>query len=97
MAHKTVAIDARTVQRAQQEIASCEACAPDEADIPFDYVLDCMTGCDPQYTDYVLKVPARCPQCKSAILTGTWHRFRDAQGVASIWIIPGTLVTPTDS
>jgi len=37
-------------------IAGCEACSED-AEIPFDNILDRLTGCDPSVTDYVLEVP----------------------------------------
>ena len=47
-------------------IASCEACSED-AELPFDYILDRLTGSDPTVTDYVLKVPARCLQCGAEI------------------------------
>jgi hypothetical protein len=43
-------------------IASCEACSGD-AEIPFDNILDRLTGSDPSVSDYVLEVPARCLQC----------------------------------
>ena len=41
---KLVSIDADTVRQAERQIASCEACTPDAAEIPFDYVLDRVTG-----------------------------------------------------
>jgi hypothetical protein len=43
-------------------IAGCEACS-DDAEIPFDNILDRVTGCDPSVTDYLLEVPARCLRC----------------------------------
>ena len=42
-------------QQAQKEILGCETCEPVEADIPFDWILTKVTGCDPSVTDYVLK------------------------------------------
>jgi hypothetical protein len=41
-------------------IESCEQCNP-EAEIPFDWVLDRVTGNDPSVTDYVMARPAKCP------------------------------------
>ena len=35
-----VLVDDDTIERAQRRISSCEACKPDEAQIPFDHVLD---------------------------------------------------------
>jgi hypothetical protein len=42
-----VLIDAATVQKAQHMIAACEACSQD-AEIPFDNILDRLTGSDPE-------------------------------------------------
>jgi hypothetical protein len=61
-----VLIDAATLQKAQRMIAGCEACSED-AEIPFDNILDRLTGCDPSVTDFVLEVPARCLQCGAEI------------------------------
>jgi hypothetical protein len=47
-------------------IAGCENCGED-AEIPFDNILDRLTGSDPSVTDYVLEVPARCLQCGAEI------------------------------
>ena len=54
-----VLINAAMLQKAQRMIASCEARSED-AEIPFDNILDRLTGSDPSVTDYVLEVPARC-------------------------------------
>ena len=43
-----------------------EACS-ETAEIPFDNILDRITGSDPSVTDYVLEVPARCLQCGAQI------------------------------
>ena len=40
-------------------ITGCEACS-ENAEIPFDNILDRLTGSDPSVTDYVLEVPTRC-------------------------------------
>ncbi len=67
---KIVLIDAATLQKAQRMISSCEACSED-AEIPFDNILDRVTGCDPSVTDYVLEKPARCLQCGTEITEKT--------------------------
>jgi hypothetical protein len=59
-----VIVDAETLRKAERMIESCEACSPDEAEIPLDNVLDRVTGNDPAITDYVLAEPAKCPRCK---------------------------------
>jgi hypothetical protein len=39
-----------------------------EAEIPFDSIPDRVTGCDSKVTDYILEVPAKCPNCGRSIL-----------------------------
>jgi hypothetical protein len=53
-----VLIDGATIQKAQRMIGGGEACSED-AEIPFDNILDRLTGCNPSVTDYFL-VLARC-------------------------------------
>jgi hypothetical protein len=48
-------------------IVGCEACSED-AEIPFDNILDQVTGCAPSVTDYIMEVPAKCPRCFREIL-----------------------------
>jgi len=52
-----VLIDAATVHKAERLIESCEGCNPEGAEIPFDNILDRVTGSDPSVTDYVVEVP----------------------------------------
>ena len=51
-------------------IAGCEACRED-AELPFENILDRLTGSDPSVTDYVLEQPAKSPNCKRDILEKT--------------------------
>src|SRR5579862_5849978 len=88
-----VPIGSDTLQKAQQLIVSCERCTPDLAEVPFDYVLDSITGCDPEVTDYVLTEPARCPKCGGTIQTGYWRWYDSEQEGRKVFILPGTLVT----
>ena len=39
-------------------IESCEHCNHEGAEIPFDNILDRVTGSDPSVTDYILEEPA---------------------------------------
>jgi hypothetical protein len=48
---------------AEALIDSREYCNPTGAEIPFDWILDRITGSDPRVTDNLLKQPARCPRC----------------------------------
>ena len=68
---RVVLIDAATLRQAELPIESCEHCNPDDAEIPFDNILDRVTGSDPSVTDYILESPAECPHCKRAILEKT--------------------------
>jgi hypothetical protein len=61
-----VLIYVATVQKAQRMISSCEACSND-AEIPFESILDRLTGSDPSVTDYILETPATCLQCGAEI------------------------------
>ena len=61
-------MDAGTLRKAERLIESCERCNQDGADIQFDNVLDRITGSDPSVTDYILEVPAKCPNCRREIL-----------------------------
>jgi len=65
-----VLIDAATLQKAQHMIAGCEACSED-AGIPFDNILDRLTGSDPSVPAYALELPARCLQCGPRLMTKT--------------------------
>ena len=65
-----LALGANTIRRAQDAISSCEACNQD-AEMPFDWILDEVTGRDGSTTDYFLTEPARCPRCGSTIMEKT--------------------------
>jgi hypothetical protein len=38
------------------------------AQLPFDVILDRVIGSDPTVTDYILEMPAKCPNCRRDIL-----------------------------
>lgn len=63
-------LGASTIRRAQEAISSCEACNKD-AELPFDWILDEVTGRDGSTTDYFLTEPARCPRCGATIIEKT--------------------------
>jgi len=65
-----VLVEADTVRRAERLIEACEQCS-DEAEIPFETILDRVTGSDPSVTDYLLERPAKCPHCKREIFEKT--------------------------
>jgi hypothetical protein len=66
-----VLVDAATLREAERLIESCEGCNPEGAEIPFDTILDRVTGSDPSVTDYVLEQPAKCPNCRHDVLEKT--------------------------
>jgi hypothetical protein len=66
-----VFIDGANLREAERLIESCENCHPDDADIPFDWILDRVSGSDPKVTDYILDSPAKCPTCRREILEKT--------------------------
>jgi hypothetical protein len=66
-----VLIDAATLRKAEQVIESCEHCNREGAEIPFDNILDRITGSDPSVTDYILEMPAKCPNCRCDIAEKT--------------------------
>jgi hypothetical protein len=74
-----VLVEAITVRLAERRILSCEDCDP-AAEIPFDNVLDDVTGSDPSMTDYVLETPARCPQCRREVREKTLVELGGPEG-----------------
>jgi len=90
---RPVLVSTDTLRMAAAQIGSCEACTPDEAEIPFDYILDSITGCDPEVTDYVLAKPVLCPRCSAPVKTGYWRWSTSADGGRVAFILSGTLIT----
>jgi len=66
-----VLINVATLHEAERLIESCEQCNPEGAEIPFDNILDRVTGSDPSVTDYILEQAAKCPNCRREILEKT--------------------------
>jgi hypothetical protein len=62
MSIQILAIGELTIRRAQEAISSCEGCNHD-AELPFDWILDEITGRDGSTTDYFLTEEVRCPRC----------------------------------
>jgi hypothetical protein len=69
--HNVTLIETVTLRDAERLIESCEACNSESAQIPFDYILDQVTGSDPSVTDYILQEPAKCPHCRREVLEKT--------------------------
>jgi hypothetical protein len=69
--HNIVLIDSRILRHAERLVFGCQSCTPKYSHIPFDTVLDSVTGYDTAVTDYILSEPAKCPRCKGPILEKT--------------------------
>jgi hypothetical protein len=54
-------------RRHTSQTADAETANEDDAQIPFDNILDRVTGSDPSVTDYILEQPAKCPNCRREI------------------------------
>jgi len=70
-AQNVVLVDVGTLRQAERLIVGCESCSPEDAEIPFDNVLDLVTGSDPSITDYILEEPVNCPQCRRQVMEKT--------------------------
>jgi len=66
-----VLVAVATLRKAERFIESCQFCNPKVAEIPFDHILDRITGSDPSVTDYILEQPAKCPYCRREITEKT--------------------------
>jgi hypothetical protein len=63
-------IDEPLVVEAEEFVSGCEHC-DDAALIPFDYVLDALTACDPSKTEPLMRRIAQCPRCLGEITEKT--------------------------
>jgi hypothetical protein len=68
---RVVLVDAQILRQAERMIEACEHCNPEGAEIPFDNILDRVTGSDPSVTDYILEASAKCPNCRREIFEKT--------------------------
>jgi hypothetical protein len=66
-----VLVETATLGEAERLIESCDHCNEEGAEIPFDDILDRVTGSDPSVTDYILEAPAKCPNCRREIFEKT--------------------------
>jgi hypothetical protein len=73
---KMITVDAELIHRAEKEIESCEHCHPDDAEIPFDWILAEVTGKHGPY-EFILIEPTRCPNCKHEITEKTLVEPKD--------------------
>ena len=65
-----ITIDADVISRAEKEVESCEHCYPEDAEIPFDWILKELTGKYGAH-EFILMDTARCPNCKQLLTEKT--------------------------
>lgn len=65
-----VLVEEDVLELAAEWVTGCEYCAED-ALLPFDYLLDVITNCNPSVTEYLLRRPVLCPFCSSWITEKT--------------------------
>ena len=63
---RILVVGQRTRTKARSLLLGCESCDTD-AEFPFDWVLDQVTGADPSSTDYLMDVLVSCPWCGAPI------------------------------
>ena len=71
-----ITVDAETIRQAEARVNSCEHCHPDDAEIPFDWILAEITGKHGRY-DFILTESARCPNCNKVITEKTLVELHD--------------------
>jgi hypothetical protein len=71
-----VTVDAAIVKNVEQQIESCEHCHPNDAEIPFDWLLAKVTGKRGPY-EFILSEPVRCPNRKHEITEKTLVEPKD--------------------
>ena len=68
---KIVLVAVATLRKAERFIESCERRNPEGAEMPFESILDRITGSDPSLTDCLLERPAGYPNCHRDVLEKT--------------------------
>ncbi|HEY2383695.1 MAG TPA: hypothetical protein VGK48_21180 [Terriglobia bacterium] len=75
---KIVLVGEEILKRAEPFIRGCENCAPDLAWLPFETLLDQVTGNAAEITEYMLMVNAVCPRCGAGLRECTLIAVDDA-------------------
>jgi hypothetical protein len=70
-----VLVDSESLRQARKLIFGCQFCSP-YAEIPFDSILDRVTGHDPAVTQYILAEGSmNCPRCRRQVSESTLVEF----------------------
>lgn len=75
---RMVVVDSKMLRKAISRISGCEACSP-LAQVPFESVLDRVSGNDPLATQYVIADDARCPRCRRRLHESTLVVFEPSE------------------
>ena len=67
---EVVTVSPEQVRDAEQKIEGCEHCHPDDSELPFDWVLQQVTGRGGM-VDFVMVETARYPNCRKEISENT--------------------------
>ena len=78
-----VLVDSATLHKAQRLIGGCRVCSR-SADIPFNSILDSITGGDPSNTRYILaEGSAKCPRCRRDVKENSLVEYQPWQEIES--------------
>ena len=67
---EVVTVDAARIREAEFKIECREYCHPDDAEIPFDWILQMVTGRSGM-VDFMMLEGAKCPNCKQSLTEKT--------------------------
>ena len=62
---------AEVAQAAIAQVSSCELCNPDQAEWPFEAILDRVMLVSGIHTEYVMPEPPVCPRCRATVTEKT--------------------------
>ena len=61
-----VTVSPGQVRAAERKIEGCEQCHPDDSELPFDWVIQQVSGSGGM-VDFVMAEVARCPNCRKEV------------------------------
>jgi len=63
-------VEPKAIREAESKIAGCERCRPDDAQLPFDWIIADVLNKRGPY-EFVLSEVAQCPDCRAVITEKT--------------------------
>ena len=67
---EVVTVGAAQIREAERKIEGCEHCHPDDSELPFDWILQQVTG-KSGMVDFMMVETARCPNCRREVTEKT--------------------------